>query len=241
MPEKDRENLKLLELIVAKDPALTARCLALVNSPAYSFRRPVSALGAALQVIGARETYQLILAMQAMQGITSQENARTRKFVKHVFSMYATLRQLCVTTRKFSLLQDPVTHLVLLLNRLSLATLFVGERPSEEQRCFFEKLDGEDFHLFLQEPVFTSVFECAPEIARAWGLSTQCVEHLAALAAWRNQSILSEVAQLVLCAEQLLQAAVLQEKLAEGTCENMSLMQDLAEKGIPPESLAVFC
>ena len=232
MPEKDRENLKLLELIVAKDPALTARCLALVNSSAYSLRRPVSALGAALQVMGARETYQLILAMQAMQCVTAHENVRTRKFVKHVFSMYATIRQLCATTRKFSLLQDPVTHLVLLLNRLSLATLFRSENSSEEQHCFFEKLDGEGFHVFLQEPALAGVFECGPEIASAWGLNEQCVEYLAALAAWRNQSALPEAAQLVLCAEQLLHTAVLGGELAEGTCENMPLMQELAKRDV---------
>lgn len=51
--------------LIAKDPALTARLLRIVNSPIYYFQRKISTVAEAIPLIGASQLYNLALATTA--------------------------------------------------------------------------------------------------------------------------------------------------------------------------------
>lgn len=63
--EDDRVSASRLGDVIARDPALTARLLRIVNSPFYGFTRRIDTVSRAVAVIGASELHTLVVAAAA--------------------------------------------------------------------------------------------------------------------------------------------------------------------------------
>jgi HD-like signal output (HDOD) protein len=176
---EQRQDLRLLELIAAKDPAAQARLLALANSAFYGGRRRASTLAEALQTLGARLAYDALLAiwMSGLLAPQARYAQASAHLVKHMFSLSATVRNLRLTAGMIPAIEDSDLSLCTILDRLPLVALLVPQNAGEAQARLLE-LCAAHSSLFYAEQQLWPMFVRAADYALAWGCSPEVVRAL---------------------------------------------------------------
>lgn len=171
----EREDFRLLELILMKDPAAIARLLSLANSAYYAGRRRSTTVAEALQVMGAQAVYDAMLVIW-MSGLVAPHPRFTQVssyLVWHIFSMSATVRKLRNVAGLPASLEDGDLALCVILDKLPLATLLVPEQAGAAQDSLLELVTrGAD--MFRTNESLRPIFERSSAFAKAWG-SPDCV------------------------------------------------------------------
>lgn len=97
--DPDSSVADLAELI-AKDPALTARLLKIVNSPLYYFPRKISSVSQAISLIGTEQLYNLALATSAAAIIRAAGGGYIELKTLWKYSVYSALLTQNISSEK---------------------------------------------------------------------------------------------------------------------------------------------
>lgn len=89
MTEDPNTNTRELQSVIAKDQALTARILKIVNSAMYCFEREVSTLSHAITILGL-ETVRSVIITAAMQQIFQQGALQSKDLTAKLFWEHST-------------------------------------------------------------------------------------------------------------------------------------------------------
>jgi len=243
--EDDRQNPRLLELLVHKDPGAVALLLKLANSALYRRARSVSSVSDALTVLGSDLAVAALFGMWAIAELNvPPTNLVVRGWLaRHTFSLCATIRRML----QYGRLDEGVSFLDLqltaLLDKLALATyLSVTETGSEIE--VLRDAYSRNSHALHQEENLTPMFERSVELARAWGVGGSVEENLKALSSWKERRLLiPQGSQAVLLGELLLaesgQEGGDHEVLMDEFYETSTLMHHLVKLRVVPSRLAV--
>lgn len=179
---QDRLNIRLLELIVAKDPAAVARLVALAATPALSGVRKIRSLNDALQTLGANRACDALMAIWATAAMPTHEDGRRAAdfLVHHVFSLCATMRRLARLTRLAPLGDSAEILLLPLVDRLVLSAVLNQELGHPARQAFMDVVQ-EQSPLRRDNPALRPVFLAGPALAHAWQMPLAVIEAVAAL------------------------------------------------------------
>lgn len=247
LSEKDREDLRLLELLVHRDPGAVARLLQLANSAVYSRGRTATSVSEALQVLGSETAISALMSLWALDEleVASQYKAARAWLAKHTFSLCATMRRMLQSGRMGDEIPFLPLQLTALVDKLALATVLSVQERSPELAGPVQAAARDDQNALHQVPELDELFLRAQRIASAWRLDSTVLPHLQDLRAWRQRGLdaMTVSAQAVLLGEVALAAAGNEdhpyEDLLELFYEKSSLMHRLVERRINPLTLAV--
>jgi HD-like signal output (HDOD) protein len=206
LSERDREDLRVLELIIRKDPAAVARVMSLAESVVYSRNSRVKGIADALRFLGSQASCDALMAIWTVELFDAPEHLRAlRSYLsRHIFSVCATVRRIALYTESS---RETTTRATLLaiLDKLGLAfSLSTSEGP-ELPALFAAFQDGR--HLFHDQTVLRPAFALSAEVAESWQLNPSVCEDLRSLANWEGRVLeLGDAPQLVLAAEVMLDA-----------------------------------
>lgn len=212
--ESDRLNLHLLELLAAKDPAATARLLALAATPGRSAMRQVTSLSAALRALGANAVYSILFATWGVEAIPCRaECLPARAFlVSHTFRICHMAMRLLRYADDMHV--DPERlRLVALFANIGMARA-LSDAGSERARQRMMANAENDVHLWLDEPDFQEVLSEIPALATSWGAPAEVVAELEQLSVRaRPDQPMSDISRLICMAEVSCQPSI--EAIAE--------------------------
>lgn len=239
---EEREDARLLELILMKDPAAVARLLSLANSAYYAGRKRSTTVAEAVQALGTQAVYDAMLVIW-MSGLIAPHprfSQVSTYLVRHIFSMSATARKLRSIAGLLASMEDSDLALCAILDKLPLATLLVPERggPAQDQLL---KMATEGSHLFRTCNALRPILERSSAFAKAWGSPSCVVETLEQLRSPRPQAG-QQVHQLLGLAEGLLDAlksSAARKALEDPAHPGHEGYRLIRERGIDPTRLAV--
>lgn len=247
LSEKDREDLRLLELLVHRDPGAVARLLQLANSAVYSRGRAATSVSEALQVLGSETAISALMSLWALDEleVAPQYKVARAWLARHTFSLCATMRRMLQSGRMGDEIPFLPLQLTALVDKLALATVLSVQERTPEMATVVQNCALEDQHALHQVPELDDLFLRAQRIATAWRLDSTVLPHLQDLQDWRQRGLegLSVCAQAPLLGEVALAAAGREEnpyeEVLESFYEKSSLMHRLVERRINPLTLAV--
>lgn len=180
----EQQNPRVLELLALRDPAVTARLLALASSPLVSRQGPVRSMSGALQALGTQRTYDAMMAVWAASAIPClpQYEPACRFLVRHTFTTCAIIRRLAVYSELFE--DEHVTiHLLLysLLSKVSLAMCFSSEHYSVASAAI-DRAGQSNRHRLLSMPELNALRGQAVRLAKHWDAPEEVVHELQLLA-----------------------------------------------------------
>lgn len=182
LSQEDRLNLRLLELIVARDPEAVARLVALAATPALSGMRKIRSLNDALQALGANRACDALMAIWATAVLPADEDGKRAAgyLVHHVFSLCATMRKLARLSRLAPLGDSADILLLPLIDRLTLSVL-LNEAPEHQGRKALMAVVHGRMPLLRTHPALQPSFGLGPHLARAWQMPDTVIEAVTAL------------------------------------------------------------
>ncbi|KWU19166.1 hypothetical protein AS149_13035 [Burkholderia cenocepacia] len=239
LSERDRDDLRILELIIRKDPAAVARVLSLAESVVYSRNSRVRGIADALKFLGSQASCDALMSIWTVELFDTPEHLRAlRSYLsRHIFSACATVRRIAFYTESSRAI-SPRAALLAILHKLGLAFCLGASEGPELPAMFSAFQDGR--HLFHNQPELREAFRLSAEIAGSWGLERSVCDELQQLGQRDVRvSELTESAQLVLAAEVLLdaKAGLGNEVLAQEPYASWPVIQALYAKDIEPMSL----
>lgn len=249
LSDKQKSDLRMLELLVQKDPGAMARLLQLANTVYFrgSSNSEVTTVPAALPRLGADAVVASLMTLWSVEDLevpTTLMPAR-RWMAKHIFSMCATCRKVLQAAG----LLDSISFLPLqtaaLVDKMALATfLSVREQESPGRSALLDDITANN-HAFRLSAARPLALERSERLAVHWGLNEGAKSLLAELGAWQDDwASASPAAQALVLAELLLVEAYEQEEgpLAESldaAYEHSNLMHRLVERRIDAAQLRV--
>lgn len=179
---QDRLNTRLLELIVAKDPAAVARLVALAATPALSGVRKIRSLNDALHTLGANRACDALMAIWATAAMPADDDGRKAAdyLVHHVFSLCATMRRLARQTRLSALGDSTEILLFPLVDRLVLSVVLNLDTAHPARQAFMAAVHRQS-PLRRDSPALQPVFSAGPRLALAWQMPETVVEAVTVL------------------------------------------------------------
>lgn len=215
LDESERYNVKLLDLLVQKDPGAVAGLLNLANSARYraGSAKEVVTVRDALQVLGVEVACGFLLALWALDGVEVRPELlpARRWLTRHVFSVLATTRKLMAHAPTGSM--SPLhLQLTVLVDKLALATALSPQESTMGSQALLLGQVVEGHHALHQVPALTPLFERSVVLAQHWSLPSPVLSALQELSTWRSRGFdLSAPAQALLISELMLDARVSDE------------------------------
>lgn len=177
---KERANLRLLELIVSKDPSAIARLLALANSPLVSAaKRPLTTVGDALQFLGAERACTALFALWGTELIPCPDDCLSTKdaLAHHIFVAYGATQRVLYYAGRLSDIEPLSLQLTTLVDRLSLALAW--QLPQRVAVCTELRLLLSQGVLRLRNnTTLAPLMSRAVDIARVWHISPDVITAL---------------------------------------------------------------
>lgn len=250
LPERQKSDLRMLELLVQKDPGATVRLLQLANSAYYrgSSANEARTVPAALPRLGADTVVSVLMALWSIDDLAVPASLVPARqwMTRHIFS-------LCATSRKVlqaALLLEDVPFLTLqtaaLVDRMALATfLSVTEAQSPGRSALLSHVEANN-HVFRTSEAARWAADRSGALAQHWGLDSSAEALLAELRHWQQDWAGASMAtQVLVLAELLLAEAYAQEEgdlaaALEAAYEHSSLMHRLVERRIDAAQLRVI-
>ena len=240
----ERDNFRLLELIVLKDPAGVARLLTLANSPVYGARRRVQTVGEALQLLGSAGAYDALL-LTWTHGLVAPEPALApvaNHLLRHTFSMCATVRRV-LNYVEVDDVEASFVGLVVILDKLGLSLLLTPQQQGNEPEVeLLRQLATQSRHDLHAHAELTRPLGWSVNVARGWGVDPTIERAVTALAQPQAQPAeTSDIVQVVWLCELLLDSTknpASADALKRGTAAGAPLFARLAQQGLDPFSLA---
>ncbi|KWU26361.1 HDOD domain-containing protein [Burkholderia cenocepacia] len=249
LSEKDRQDIRVLELICLKDPGAVARIVAYATNAAQMGANgsknagKTRSLSEALSLVGSSTVCDLLLGMWGVETLPVPENLQAARnaLAKHMLQMLTTARRVV----QFAGVADQVPNdelmLLILVDRLSLALALTAEADKELQENVAAAII-EGRHAFHRIPEVASAFHVSRSITRAWNLSGHLDGYLATLDHWQafERNLLPAVS-VVLCAEAALEARFNPEMEAlvrEEMPKVDEVARALVKRGVDPVGLA---
>ncbi len=210
LDESERYNVKLLDLLVQKDPGAVAGLLNLANSARYraGLAKEVVTVRDALQVIGVETACGFLLALWALDDLEVRPELlpARRWLTRHVFSALATSRKLSAYAGSDAM-SSLHLQLTVLVDKLALATALSPQEASTGAQALLLGQVLEGHHALHLVPALEPLFERSVLLAEHWGLPLPVQRALQELCTWRSRGFrLSSAPQAVLISELILDA-----------------------------------
>jgi HD-like signal output (HDOD) protein len=207
LPVKDQQDLRVLELIVMKDPAAVARLTALADTVNFNRGGRHKTLFDALKAVGTQATYDALMSMWAVDLFEVPTHLRAlRNYLgRHIFAMCGVLRRIAPHVEGGNKVDINRLTLASIVDKLSLA-LPMGADTGPELPTLLQ-FSNDRRHLFHVSPELQLAFANSVSIAEYWGFQGDVTDVLKELVDWEvRMPNLSLGTQMVLAGEALLDA-----------------------------------
>lgn len=249
LTDRQKNDLRMLELLVQKDPGAMARLLQLANSAYYrgSSTSEVVTVPAALPRLGADAVVAALMTLWSIEdlAVPAALVPARRWMARHIFSLCATSRKVLQAAHLLDSVPFLPVQTAALVDKMALATfLSVKEESSEGRSALLEDITANN-HAFRVSAARPLALERCERLAAHWGLNLEVRDLLAELGAWKDDwANASTAAQALVLSELLLVQAYEYEEgpLAaslEAAYEYSALMHRLVERRIEAAQLRV--
>lgn len=186
LDEDDRDNARLLELLITRDAVAIARVAALANSALYQSARPARTVQEAVARLGTRLTYSVLLNVWTLESLSACAPVPLSPSFKNRLASYSL--SLLATNRRVSELShasskeyiDQAVLLLLVLLSQMLVVLERNEDPNHPRELEFQQLStrvvGGPPLLFANPELPHLVREYCEPLAHHWGANPRVVE-----------------------------------------------------------------
>lgn len=183
--EEDRDNHKLLEMLIRQDPVSTARILAMANSSEFATAKKVNTLSKALQLMGGKKVYNTLLTLWLTPHLdSSPERQLVQSFlVRHIFLVSNTMRRIAMHTELDASIGACDMYLFALLDKISVSLAMAEAADTAAYKALLRAATTR-MHSLHQIKALSPYFQEASHIAKSWLLSDAIVDTLAMMGNW---------------------------------------------------------
>ncbi|MDO9179240.1 MAG: HDOD domain-containing protein [Agitococcus sp.] len=240
LSEDERINLRILDLLVAKDPVAIVRLITLASSASFGRTKPINTVHEALQVLGATQAVDALLTLWTMASLALPDNLHFVRdhLVRHTFSSLASVRRF-VSYGEYTEISTYDTQMLTLVAKISAGLVFRDTRDIAGQAALTQVATNKS-HGLLHSKGLANTFLLAAGLGTAWGLPERLIDTLSELAQWRTVTTPRRpLNDMLLLAELLLDTTVEHEASPQWrtVTEHNKVFQDLRRRNIEPRSL----
>lgn len=243
LSSRERADVRLLELLVAKDPTAVAHLLHLVDDDVYHhpWPGPTSGLSQIMQKMGHQQVLAELQTLWHNEELHASETLKQLrlKMAEHVYAICVTLQRI----RPLLMLSADMTYMeslmaVLVANVAQASLLSSKESDHDLSAKMVAHLGGKTPHLFHFNHELRPALKRGLVLADAWGISPLVRGVLSELALEKRQTWnCSELSQAILLAELINQGAFCEDHhdvdhLMEEAFETSTLLKRLVYKRI---------
>jgi hypothetical protein len=250
LSKSEKSNVRLVELLVQKDPIILARTYALALNRLEAAGKTAEDLESpsdAVQAIGAANTVEHLLGWWKDRELRiAPEHAPARDWLsQHMGSLFATMHRVMMFSKVRPRLTPFELQLVGMIDKVSL-NMLLSHSNYDTDAALPVLMDAaeKNEHALHQSPGLQAAFDRAGDLARFWEVPPRIAEALKTLSEWHLDKQNVELGTQVILVSELLMAQHTKADYAIPSelpqfCKNYGVLQALVKRKITPVSMAI--